>query len=254
MKYVSGFLAVILVSLLLVPVNTFAQNQNSIERIISGKQDFLVFGSVDSVNSNGICTVEISEEIGVNEDASDDELNDEESLTGRTIEVSNFTSYMYFDNYVRSPKKGDNILLSLRFRGNVYDVENGAFLVDYANYETFNLIAQDDLSDSSKAELTALYMYVRSNGRNADYIIGDGAVYTHDNGKEKSVPVPQGILFVDESGNITKNSHDVKNDDDGILPDENRWIVGFVILVIGAVAGAFITKLYMRMEKKADRQ
>ncbi len=239
---------------------TYSSNLDSIEAIIGGKQDKLIFATIVSVGTR-VSTVEVMEEIG--EDTKPDDKDGEipsgqnESILGKKIEIEGLHSYMYYDGFSHSPKIGDNVLLSLTFSGNTYRVKNGAFYVSAASHDTFNFIVPDIIDNTPQAmELTALYRFVGTNGKNADFTVKDSVVYTHDTAKggvEIRIESQEGLTFVNEKGETTKET------EPGILTgvdrsDSNphRWIYASLVVAFGAVAGLFVVKMLIKMEKKSE--
>ena len=232
-----------------------------VENIIAGKQDKLIFATIVSIGNN-ICSVEVMEEIGEDKkaeaDSDTDGRGDAKSIVGEKIEVEGLRSYMYYDGFDHRPKIGDNLLLSLTFSGNTYKIKNGAFYVNAASHDTFNFIVPDTIDNTPGAmELTALYRFVGSNGKNADYSIRDSVVYTHDtanNGVEIRITEQEGISFVNEKGETTKEAEsgipadsEANNHDYG-----NRWIWAAVILVFGSAVGLLVVNMILKYEKRSE--
>ena len=236
-----------------------ASNLSSIEAIIEGKQDKLIFATIVSVGSR-VATVEVMEEIGVdtNKDDKDDSSNEQnESIVGKKIEIEGLKTYMYYDGFDHNPKIGDNVFLSLTFNGNNYRVKNGTFYVSAASYDSFNFIVPDSIDNTPEAmELTALYRFLGTNGKNADFRVKGSVVYTHDTAKggaEIRIENQEGLTFVNEDGETTKEAESGKSVDDGRNEiNSNMWIYASLIVVLGAVAGVFVVKLLMKAEKKYD--
>lgn len=236
-----------------------SESLDRIEAIIAGKQDKLVFGTVSKIGSS-VSSVSVMEEIG-GDMPEDDENEDTEipSIVGQEIEISNLSSYMYFDNVSQTPKIGDNILVSLTFDGNVYHVKNGVFLVNEASYSTFKFLVPESVDETdSLMELTALYKFVSSNGKNADYTVKNSAVYSHDiNNNEIKTTEPEGIVFIDESGAKTKETSEASNDssNSGIGAYQESpytWIKAAALILVGMIAGAFVVRLIAKLEKRSE--
>lgn len=251
--------ACIIISLILQGMSVFASNLSSIQSIIAGKQDKLIFATIVSVGSR-VCTVEVMEEVGEDtvadkkEDASHETDN---SILGQKIDVEGLNSYMYYEGFNHSPKIGDNVLLSLTFSGNAYRVKNGAFYVSAASHDTFNFIVPDTIDGTSGAmELTALYRFIGTNGKNADFTIKDSVVYTHDTAKggvEIRIENQEGLTFVNEKGETTKETEAGNAQSHfGEAGNPNKWLLACAIIIVGAFAGLFVTKLAIRFEKKID--
>lgn len=224
-----------------------------VAKMISGAQDYVIMANIADKGDSAY-TVEVIEQIGVTD--KNDGVEQKKELTGSIIEVENLNSYMFYGDYEYTPCKGDNVLLSLSFSGNSYVVENGAFRVDYASHNAFNFIVPDSVDGTVDAmELTALYLYVRSNGQNSDYIVRGGVVYTHgDNGVERTIKDQSGIKFIDEKGETTKNSPggDADLSDNNTVSVGGKWIYTFIIVVGGALAGCVIIRIYIKLERGND--
>ncbi len=235
-----------------------SESLDRIEAIIAGKQDKLVFGTVSKIGSS-VSSISVMEEIG--SDVPEDDENEAEipSIVGQEIEISNLSSYMYFDSVSQTPKIGDNILVSLTFDGNVYHVKNGVFLVNEASYGTFKFLVPEGVDETdSLMELTALYKFVSSNGKNADYTVKNSAVYSHDiNNNEIRTTEPEGIVFIDESGAKTKETSEASNDssNSGIgayQKSSYTWIKAAALILVGMIVGAFAVRLIAKLEKRSE--
>ena len=234
-------------------VSADSESAAKVAKMISGAQDYVIMANITDKGDSAY-TVEVIEQIGfIDKNDSDEQKKD---LTGSVIEVENLNSYMFYGDYEYTPCKGDNVLLSLSFNGNSYTVENGAYRVDYASLNTFNFIVPDSVDGTVDAmELTALYLYVRSNGQNSDYIVRGGIVYTHgDNGVERTIKDQSGIKFIDEKGETTKNSPggDADLSDDSQVSVSGKWIYTFVIVIAGALAGCVFVRIYIKLERGND--
>lgn len=254
------FFALLLVCLNLVACFSdyaYADSESSakVAKMISGGQDCVIMANI-SEKGESAYTVEVIEQIGI-VNGNDSGDNSKTSIEGSVIEVENLNSYMFYGDYEYTPCKGDNVLLSLSFNGNSYAVENGAYRVDYASHNMFNFIVPDSVDGTVDAiELTALYLYVRSNGQNSDYIVRGGVVYTHsDNGIERVIKEQRGIKFIDKKGETTKNSPGGEAD----LVDEpinssngNKWIYTLVIIAVGALLGCVFVRVYTKLERSRN--
>ena len=262
-RFLSVWLFALCAVLIMSSVTGFAESVNlsKVESIIAGKQDKLVFGTIVSV-SGQVCSVSVVDDVGETKttagaDSAEDSEPEKESLVGKDIDVVGFESYMYYEGFDHRPKLGDNVLLSLNFNGNFYLVKNGAFVVSEASYHSFSFIVPDTIvNTSSEAELTALYMFVSSNGLNADYEVENSEVYTHNiaNGEKTLVPVPTGISFVNEKGETTKEAENsnMPGFDVGQSYDSLMWVRSLIIIVLGAVVGIFIVKLLLNIENRSE--
>lgn len=269
-SHIKSVISLIICILLIFPSSVVNADTNTlpmIEAIIAGKQDKLVFATIVSIGDS-VCSVEVMEEIGEEKRASntskDDSYNVDEdkdkltSVVGEKIEVEGLKSYMYYEGFDHRPKKGDNVLLSLTFSGNVYKIKNGAFYVNAASHDTFNFIVPDTIDGTQSAmELTALYRFVGSDGKNADYTIKNSAVYTHDtanNGLEIKIEEQEGITFVNEKGETTKEA-DVGGTltrSDAGQNNPYSWLHAIWIIILGAIVGMFIVKLVIKLEKRSE--
>lgn len=256
-------LIMLLISLLVMTNCTLSyastNNLSKIEAIIAGKQDKLVFATISNIGSSA-SSISVIEEIG---DIVHDEDGEEEveipSVVGQEIEISGLSSYMYFSPENQTPKIGDNILVSLSFEGNVYHIKNGAFLVNEASYSTFKFLVPESVENTDGAmELTALYKFVSSNGKNADYTVKNSAVYTHDiNNNEVRTTEPEGIVFVDESGTKTKETVEPSGvvSGDTVNPEHTSpytWIKASFVILLGMIVGVFVVRGIMRLEKRSE--
>ncbi len=252
-------LACVILTFVFQAMGVFASNLSSIQNIIAGKQDKLIFATIVSVGSR-VCSVEVMEEVGedTNADNKEDATHETNpSILGEKIDIEGLNSYMYYEGFDHNPKIGDNVLLSLTFNGNAYRVKNGAFYVSAASHDTFNFIVPDTIDNTSGAmELTALYRFIGTNGKNADFTIKDSVVYTHDTAKggvEIKIEKQEGLTFVNEKGETTKETEkDNINDNYGVTDNKSKWIFACLIIVVGAFSGLFLTKLAIRFEKKMD--
>lgn len=251
-KYVWRFITLIIM-LSFITITSYADQSSlrKVEGVISGNQDKLILGTIVSISSN-VYTVEVMDEIGA--DVSEDSEESEE-LSGKRIEISRFNSYMYYDSIDYHPKKGDNVLLSLTFKGNEWYIKNGAYRISSASYENFRFIVPDVIDETQEAmELTALHFYVLSGGKNADYEVRDGLVYTHDiNKNEKVITTQQGIEFINEYGETTKNTENVAQIYDGnSMEYKHAWKIALLILIFGAFTGVGGVKLINKFKKRSE--
>ncbi len=258
------FIGIIVCSIILWSIASLAapSTHKCITDIIAGKQDRLVFASVVNVQGN-VVTVDVTEEIGSDSNIIKDgesETDDEPDLPpieGEEIDVAGLESYMYFDGYDYHPKKGDNVLLSLTFNGNVYSIKNGAFRVSSAGYDNFAFEVPIEVKETDGAiELTALYKYVSSDGRNADFTIRDSSVYTHDpDGAEIIIKEPVGVSYIDAHGK-TVQPHTTTDPGNkwSYTGNSYRWVIASFIILIGIVSGFFVSKLVFKFEKRSEEK
>ena len=249
LKFVVGL---IMCMCLLLPgaVNANDLSVERVRNIIAGKQDYLVFAVVDDFDDAGGCTVSIQDEIGVE--------NEDDSKIGQQIDVVGLSSYMFYDSYTLPPRIGDNVLLSLNIgeTGNDYRLAWGAFRVNSADVDTFNFVVPDEVAHTEDAmALTALYLYVGSNGTNANYRIDGYTVVTTDSvdaSKEIVISEQMGISFVDQSGEIIADNisgQSGNNVFDINIDSSKKWRYAFVIIAAGMILGILAVKITTKIER-----
>ncbi len=261
----------LLLTALLQATFVHASNHASVENIIAGKQDKLVLATVSKVGAD-VCTVYVVDEIGEetdkkntaseNEKPTDSEKDSEQetrSLVGTEIEVAGFNSYMYFEGIQYPIQIGHNVLLSLTFKGNVYHIKNGAFHINSATHDRNELkfIAPEAVDgESSAMELTALYYFITSDGRNADYAIKGSNVITHDanTGEAISINEQTGITFINEQGETTKDIsvNDSQDGQKASFFESFRWILSVGILIVAFLTGPLVARLVKKLEKRSE--
>lgn len=248
----------------------YASNHENIENIIAGKQDKLVLATVSKVGPDA-CTVYVVEEIGETSKAQteNDEVQSEapgegeaeepKSIAGTEIEVAGFNSYMYFEGLQYPIQIGHNVLLSLTFNGNVYHIKNGAFHINSATHDRneFKFIAPERVDgEDASMELTALYYYITSDGKNADFAVKDSVVITHDanTGETISINEQTGITFINEQGETTKDItvNDPSSEEKISLFESFRWIIALVILITAFFTAPLVAKLIKNLEKRSE--
>ena len=225
-----------------------------VEEVISGNQDYLVFASIIEKGTSAY-EVQVYEEIGAKQSSTASDGESASKLDQR-INVVGFDNYMYYENYDQRPKKGDNVLLSLQFNGNSYSIKNGAYKVDFTSREQFSFLVPEALNGSEEAlELSALYVYVKSNAEVKELSIKDGAIYGKDaNGAEEKKEIQGGLIFLDEYGDTTEKPPAVEmyTNTERNNESSNKWKFAAFIIVAGAIAGVFVVKLFSKYEKKVD--
>lgn len=241
-----------------VPNPAFADDlsRTMVEQIIAGGQDYLVFASIVEKGSSAY-EVQVIEEIGAKSTEADDKASsDADSDKDTKIFVEGFEKYMYYDNNDYRPQKGDNVLLSLKFNGNSYTIQNGAFRVDSTSHEQFKFMMPDKFKSSEEAlELSALYIYIYSNGETKDLTIKDGAIYGKDaNGAQQKIEInDDGIEFLDEFGDTSEKPSAVELY--GQTPQKethSKWPLALIIIVVGAFAGPLFVNIIKKFEKRYD--
>jgi len=264
------FFSILLIITVLSAQLCYASNHENIENIIAGKQDKLVLATVSKVGTDA-CTVYVVEEIGetskiqIDKDEAKDESSDEteseesRSIAGTEIEVAGFNSYMYFEGLQYPIQIGHNVLLSLTFNGNVYHVKNGAFHINSATHDRneFKFIAPERVDgEDASMELTALYYYITSDGKNADFAVKDSVVITHDanTGETISINEQTGITFINEQGETTKDItvNDPSSEEKISLFESFRWIIALVILITAFFTAPLVAKLIKNLEKRSE--
>jgi len=172
----------------------------------------------------------------------------------KDIYVEGLTSYMYYDNYDYQPKRGDNVLLSLTFNGNTYSVKNGAFKVDYADIDNFNFIIPDGVGSDVMAELSALHLYVESDGKRGDIFVEDNKVYGYNtDGRQEEIIGQFGLKFIDEFGDTTENTAtDIPGSSKSRQYDPHVWIKALFIIAVGLIAGGFVGYIVVKLEKRRN--
>ena len=249
----------------------YASNHKNIENIIAWKQDKLVLATVVKVGPDA-CTVYVVEEIGEktnnqadkeavqSETASGEtEADETRTIAGTEIEVAGFNSYVYFEGLQYPVQRGHNVLLSLTFNGNVYHIKNGAFLITSATHDRneFKFIAPERVDgEDASMELTALYYFITSDGKNADFTVKDSVVITHDTntGETISINEQSGITFINEQGETTKDisANEAPSEKKATLFETYRWIIALFILVTAFFTGPLVCKLVKNIEKRSE--
>ncbi|MBE7049481.1 MAG: hypothetical protein E7394_01775 [Ruminococcaceae bacterium] len=249
-------IAIIIISFL--TVSASETTHQAIRNIIDNKQHKLVFASIVNVHGDEV-TVYVTEEIGSYTKENTKHNEDDPiypSVEGEEIEIEGLKSYMYFDGYDYHPKKGDNVLLSLTFNGNVYSIKNGAFLVTSASHDNFLFKVPEGVEETDGAiELTALYKFVSSDGRNSDFTVRDSVLYTHDTDGEKVIiEDPSGIEYMGEDGKIIQTENTDTDEQDELIGDSYKWIIAFVLIFIGVISGFFVSKIINNFEKRSEQK
>ena len=177
MKRIISFVSAFFIVFSLFSSIAFADStsKQKVEDIISGKQDYLVLANIIEKGTSAY-EVQVIEEINIK--GKDEE---KKSIVGERINIFGFKNYMYYDSFDYRPQKGDNVLLSLEIRGNMYSVKNGAYLVDSASHEQLKFKVPDVYNGTQEAlEINALYIYVHSNGDINNLTIKKNGIYGKD--------------------------------------------------------------------------
>ncbi len=237
-------------------VEAESQNHDKIQSIISGQQDLLVLATINEKGTSAY-EIEVVREIGAIEpeeqqNGENSEDSTAENVYQKDIFVEGLTAYMYYDNYDYQPKKGDNVLLSLTFNGNVYSVKNGAFKVDYADIDNFNFVIPDGVGSDVTAELSALYLYVESDGKRGDIFVEDNKVYAYNaDGRQEEIIGQFGLKFIDEFGDTTQNTVTTlpgNNNSGGF--DSSVRVKALIIIVAGILIGGVVGYVVSGFEKR----
>ncbi|MBO5744097.1 MAG: hypothetical protein J6R68_07425 [Clostridia bacterium] len=230
----------------------FADNtsKQKVEDIIAGKQDFLVLANIIEKGTSSY-EVQVIEEINIK--GKDEE---KKSIEGDRINVLGFKNYMYYDSFDYRPQKGDNVLLSLESRGNMYGVKNGAYLVDSASHEQLKFKVPDVYNGTQEAlEINALYIYVHSNGEINNLTVKKNGIYGKDaNGEDMKIEAQGGIVFIDEYGDQTENptAPVERYDGNSSYANQSKWHIVLLILVFGSLIGLGVVKMVRKFEKRYE--
>lgn len=261
-KLLSVVFVLILCVALIIPQLVFADNisNQKIQSIISGSQDFLVLASLGNKDSNYF-DVQVIDVIGDFSEYTEEEKTALQNRFSKSITVSGIESYVYFTENDDSPRTGDNVLISLSYlSGDSYSVKNGVFRVDSAGREQFRFEVPERLNGSvEQNELSALYVYVYTNGHISDITVkGDGVSYKED-GKDKFAAMSDnvGIKFLDEFGdpaNVESEAYpelQAGNNGNG-NKQQSKWKIVVIIVVLGLVTGTFFVKLTQKFDKRFE--
>ena len=247
---------------LIIPQLVFADNltNQKIESIINGNQDFLVLASLGNKDSNYF-DVQVVDVIGDFSEYTEEEQTALESRFSKSITVSGIESYVYFGENDDNPRTGDNVLISLSYiSGDSYSVKNGVFRVDSAGREQFRFEVPERLNGSvEQNELTALYVYVYTNGHISDITVKNDGVSYKEDGKDKFSAMSDnvGIKFLDEFGdpaNVENDAYpELQNGANGAgNKQQSKWKLVVVIVVLGLITGAFFVKLVQKFDKRFE--
>lgn len=215
--------------------------------ILNKKPSHLLLGYVKDINDDGY-ELMVTDIIGDNEDENTVDEKIVEISKDKPILIRNFDSYECYD--VRKPQIGDNVLMAILFNGNVSDINGGAFLVTGAYYHSARIMVPSDLTDEARAALTALYKYVKSDGKNCDFTIKGTKVY---DGENREVNAPEAICITDEFGDViseTKADDAVGDGRKSFIRSEDKWICALAIIVLGSSFGVMVTMLIIKSEKR----
>ncbi len=221
---------------------------DGVEQILSGKQDFVILGSIKDIE-NDIIVVTVDYVLD----------SPESSLIGTDINVDKF-SYSYCSDHVpqsfNNPIVSDNVVLSVDHSGDIYKIKNGAYKVDSNEYANCKIIMHEDSKDKDCVKgLLEVTCYIRSNAKVKEFEFDDdGRIYA-----VYPQTTEQCIYFVDDSGSaiididvpdtLPTIPHSASSDKDASKNDL-RWIYSIVILVIGSLIGVAAAYLYMAKKRK----
>jgi len=263
-KSISLIIICLFVLALILPVGVLADevSRAKVEDIISGNQDYLVLANIIEKGTSAY-EVQVFEEITAKDEegntSSKDTVNTQGEKTNsdknhdNRIFVEGFDKYMYYDNFDYRPQKGDNVLLSLKFNGNSYTIKNGAYRVDSTSHEQFSFLLPESFNGSQEAlELSALYIYINSNGEIKDLSIKEDAIYGKDaNGNEKKMEITSGLKFLDEFGDTSEKQSAVEiYGQTQQTKTQSKWHLVVIILLSGAVSGIVFVRLIKKYEKR----
>jgi len=247
------------------PATVFADDATAekVEKIISGDQDYLVLAVLGAKESNRSFDVTVYDIIGSTGDEEEGAEADIEKVFPNSINVYGIDSYMYIDSddYSRNPIKGDNVLISIeRVNEDNYNVKNGIFLVDSIAREQFRFEIPEVMSGTpEKNELSALWVYVYTNGEIDDITIKkDCIVYSRGEKKEEiDILDTRGIKLVDEFGDPISSEDGAYSElqNGGSASKEvgqSKWKLVSVILVIGLIMGVFFVKFIKKFDKRFE--
>lgn len=212
---------------------------DSTKSLFSGKQDYLILGTVKDVGED-LITVTVDNTVG----------SSVPSLSGTDISVVKFT-YSYCTEHTTSdfnqPKIGDNIFASVNLTGSKYEIQSGAYKVDSSEIKNCSTIVYQDMNNEQCLEdAVKIAYFIRSNGKITQFTTeNDGKIYAlSEDGKTLIYPLPdnQCIKFVDDSGKIA----DIFEED--VMPivsppaaeaphNDNRWIIALGVMLGGGALG-----------------
>jgi len=226
-----------IVLLAIVTLNTCAFAEIS-KDIITGKQDFIVMGSVKDIK-DGTATVTIDRVL----------QHDDSELVGTDIAIEDF-KYSYCINHAPSgfndPVISDNVVVSLDYTDDKYVVKNGAFKVDSIEYSSCKVLKYvDETNDECIRSLAEITCFIRSEGRVKEFTFDrSGSIYAvypqtmeecivsvDDEGKHLGDEV---VTTVDDTVNPTAKSQNENNEAD------YKWIYAVSVFVIGAFIGLLV--------------
>ena len=262
-KLLSAFFSIVLCLGVIIPRSASADvnTAKKIESIIDGQQDFLVMASLGNKDARYF-DVEVVEVIGNFDELSDDQKASMEKRFENSINVSGIDSYMYFSDDDDNPRTGDNVLISINHTGgDNYAVKNGVFRVDSAGREQFKFEVPERIKGTAEQnELTALYVYVYTNGHIDDISIKeDGVSYKEDGKEEFSAKADNvGIKLLDEFGDPThgnnNNYPELTSPGTGETESvQSKWKLVLIIVVGGMVLGVFFVKVVKNFDKRFNK-
>lgn len=222
---------------------SFTVSADKADDFITGKQDYLILGSVKDINEKKVI---ITVDHVLNESAS--------KLVGTDITVSAF-EYSYCADHTpiefNSPIISDNLVISIDKRNDEYVMKNGAYKVDSNEYASCKIVVHEDMHEEDCLdELMIITCFVRSNAKVKEFKFDEnGRIYA-----AYPQTVEQCVNFVDDDGAALADE-----DPPDTLPtvppaapgdlsviEDNRWIIAIIMLVAGSLAGVGTAYIIIR--------
>ncbi len=139
------------------------------------------------------------------------------------------------DNY-NTPHLGDNIIISVKYNGSSYEIQNGVYMVNTVTYSSsFIFIPKELTKKEDILKLSALAYYIRSNGECVEYDFKSDSVYSKD-GFEI---LPSKYLKTIETDKISGRQEETDKQS-GMFSNESKWIVGSFIIIFGMLLGLVV--------------
>ncbi len=218
--------------------------------ILEGEQDYIVLGSVKNIEEDYI-TVTVDHVLG----------RKASELVGKDIKVEKFV-YSYCTKHIpvefSNPIVSDNAVISLDNDGDVYVMKNGAFKVDSNEYASCKIINHaDETNEDCIKTLAKITCFIRSDIKvNQFEFDGQGNIYA-----VYPQSMQQCIRVVDAEGNIVADDIvEEASPDNRVVPtettneddDDKRWVYAIIVLVVGVVAGIFVSYFYGLKRKSTN--
>ncbi len=237
MKHLSKILSVIII-LLCMTIPAIAQG--NISGILSGEQDYLILGTVVDITDTSII-LDPYHRLHNGNGTKSISLDD-------NIEISKFR-YSYCAEHTdisTTPRVGDNMFVSLNRTSNGYVMANGAYKTTSVSYKLLTFYVPESIKGKScLAEIVTLSHFVRNNGYSREYEIKDGKPYVTTEGKlldlSPADTVNKLVTFVGLDSKVPDTkTKDVIIDGDIDPTSDFRWMVAGCIILLSAIAGAFV--------------